>query len=72
MPKEEKSKPKWCSLNIQKISECMFEGICLSGGVCSFKKELPTKNNVASTRKRKRNPENRFSPNKHKKKKKKR
>jgi hypothetical protein len=65
------TKPEWCSLNIQKINECMFEGICLAGGVCSFKKEVATKNNSASGRKLKRSPENRFSSNKRKKKKKK-
>ncbi len=76
MATKENSKPKWCSLNIQKLSECMFEGICLAGGLCSFKKGMGPKNNFGSNsgsirKLKKRSPENRFPPNKRKKKKKK-
>ena len=39
MSKKTNIKPRWCSVNIKTNSECIFDGICLSGGVCSFKKD---------------------------------
>ncbi|HNV97101.1 MAG TPA: hypothetical protein PKL13_02165 [bacterium] len=60
MEKKDNSKPKWCSLNIKKISECMFEGICLANGVCSFKKQNRCGEKIKSPKKQKRNPRSGF------------
>ncbi|MDD4290499.1 MAG: hypothetical protein PHH83_04525 [Patescibacteria group bacterium] len=43
MKKQNNTKLRQCSLNVKKIRECMFEGICLADGVCSFKKTAKNK-----------------------------
>lgn len=71
MKKQENTKPECCGLeSLKKADDCPNGLGCLTGVGCNFKREKKSKVNTIHKLKQKRNPEQKFSPNKRKKKKK--